>query len=167
MKSKTKKEKQSTNLVLCSEGQVAEIEIAYQPACGNLNKPRIGSPEDSAKYLLCGYDMKTIALQEQFVVLYVNRNNKILGVYRASSGGMTSAIVDLRIVLSVALKIAATAFIMSHNHPSGNLQPSINDIELTKKAKEAARFMNLTLIDHIIFDSVGVEYLSFAEEGLL
>jgi len=167
MKSTTNKTKKSQNLVQCSDGQVAEIEVVYQPACGNRNKPRVGAPEDSVKYLLTGYDKNTIALQEQFVVLYLNRNNKVLGVYRASSGGMTSAIVDLRIVLSVALKIAATAFIMSHNHPSGSLQPSVNDMELTKKAKEAAKFMNLTLIDHIIFDSVGVEYLSFAEEGLL
>lgn len=104
-------------------------------------------------------------MQEQFVVLYLNRANKVIGGYKVSLGGISSTTVDVRIVLSVALKILATGIILAHNHPSGNTKPSISDQELTKRIKEACDFMDISLLDHLIITNEA--YLSFADEGIL
>jgi DNA repair protein RadC len=82
---------------------------------------------------------------------------------KVSSGGLTGTIVDVRIVLGTALKAAATSIILAHNHPSGNLHPSQEDFNLTKRIKEAAKFMDITVIDHLILTDEN--YYSFADEG--
>jgi DNA repair protein RadC len=79
---------------------------------------------------------KTISLQERFVAMYLNRSNRVIGVYSLSVGGITGTVVDIRLLLSVALKIAATGMIMCHNHPSGNMQPSAADKTLPKRLKK-------------------------------
>lgn len=147
--------------------KVAEISVIYKNKQKHSERPRISSSEDALVYLLEGYDRNTISLQEQFVVLYLNRSNAVLGVYRNAIGGLTGTIADIRIILSVALKIAATGIIISHNHPSGNLQPSKADENLTAKLKDSAQVMDITLLDHFILDETGGDYFSFAEEGLL
>jgi len=146
---------------------VTEISVAYINKQKASERPKIKSSGDALIYLLDGFEMHTIGLQEQFVVLYVNRSNTVLGVYRNSIGGITGTIADIRIILSVALKIAATGFIVSHNHPSGNLKPSRADEELTFKLKQSAAFMDIKLLDHIIVDASGRQFYSFADEGLL
>ena len=79
---------------------------------------------------------ETISLQERFVAMYLNRSNRVIGVYPLSVGGITGTVVDIRLLLSVALKIAATGMIMCHNHPSGNMQPSAADKTLPKRLKK-------------------------------
>jgi DNA repair protein RadC len=98
--------------------------------------------------------------------VYLNRSNRILGIYKASKGGMTGTVADPRLILSIALKTAATSFIISHNHPSGSLKPSLADEELTGRLKEAAKFMDIKLLDHLIVEPNGT-YFSFADEGLI
>jgi DNA repair protein RadC len=75
-------------------------------------------------------------------------------------------VADTRLVLGIALKVAATGIILAHNHPSGNLKPSIADEALTEKIKTAASFMDILVSDHLILSANG-EYYSFADEGLL
>ena len=146
---------------------VTEISVAYKNKQKASERPHIISSRDALIFLLDGYDKQTIGLQEQMVVMYLNRSNTVLGVYRNSMGGITGTIADIRIILSVALKIAATGFIISHNHPSGNLIPSKADEELTLKLKQAAAYMDIKLLDHIIVDPRGREFYSFADEGLI
>ncbi len=98
--------------------------------------------------------------------MYLNRSNRVIGVYSLSVGGITGTVVDIRLLLSVALKIAATGMIMCHNHPSGNMQPSAADEDITKKVKKACEFMDLKLLDQLIIAPEG-KYLSFNEDGLL
>ncbi|MBX9780519.1 MAG: JAB domain-containing protein [Chitinophagaceae bacterium] len=112
------------------------------------------------------FPKETIALQERFVVMYLNRNNRILGIYPMSVGGITSALVDIRLILSVALKVVATSIAIAHNHPSGELNPSEADREITDKIKEACKLMDIRLIDHLILSPTG-EYLSFENEGFI
>jgi DNA repair protein RadC len=83
-----------------------------------------------------------------------------------SKGGITGTVADPRLVLSVALKTAATGIILAHNHPSGNLQPSSADIEITKKIDSACMFLDIKLIDHIIISPNG-QFYSFIDEGIL
>ena len=145
--------------------RVSEIEVSYRPAIGR--KPIIQSALDAAIELRPSFDEKTIALQEQFVVMYLNTRNRVLGIYPLSYGGITGTIAEVRLILSVALKVAATGIILSHNHPSGNLSPSSADKDITKKIGEACKFMDFKLLDHLILSPEEGEYFSFADEGLL
>jgi DNA repair protein RadC len=108
----------------------------------------------------------TIALQEKFVVMYLNRSNKVLGVYPLSTGGITRTMVDTRLILSVALKVATTGIILAHNHPSGNLQPSSADRDLTGTIKDACKYFDISVFDHHII-TLDSKYYSIGDEGEL
>lgn len=101
---------------------------------------------------------------EEFKVVFLNRANRVIGVYDASSGGITGTVADPRLILAAAIKSLAVSIILSHNHPSGNLKPSKADEDLTTKIKEAAKYHDIRVIDHMIITSEG--YYSFADEGL-
>ena len=107
-----------------------------------------------------------LGVREEFVVLYLNRSNQVLGSYCGFKGGITGVVVDLRLIFSVALKCLAVSIVLAHNHPSGNLTPSLEDIALTKKVKDGGEFLDIHLLDHIIINSRG-EYLSFADKEML
>ena len=106
-----------------------------------------------------------IELVEEFKVLFLNRANRIIGVLDASSGGITGTVADPRIILAAAVKCCAVNIILSHNHPSGSIKPSRADEELTVKIKEAAKWLDINVLDHIIITNEA--YYSFADEGLL
>jgi len=102
---------------------------------------------------------------EEFWVLYLNRSNKIVAKTQLSKGGMTSTIVDVRIILKQALEHSATAILLAHNHPSGMLKPSVSDKQLTQKLKLASESLDIKVLDHIIVTEKS--YFSFADESLL
>jgi DNA repair protein RadC len=102
---------------------------------------------------------------EVFVVVFLNRAHKINHVEIISEGGITGTVADPRIILKKALEENAVSLILCHNHPSGNLRPSKADEELTFKIKEAARFLDIRVIDHLIVSEEG--YFSFADEGMI
>jgi DNA repair protein RadC len=102
---------------------------------------------------------------EEFWVLFLNRQNKILDKVMLSKGGMTGTVIDVRLVLRQALEKRATSLIFCHNHPSGNLEPSDADRKITQQLKEAAVVMEIPLLDHLIITQAG--YYSFADEGIL
>ncbi len=102
---------------------------------------------------------------EEFKVLLLNRANRVTGVYEASAGGITGTVADPRLILAVAIKSVSVSIILAHNHPSGNLKPSRADEELTAKIKEAGKYHEIKVLDHIIISSES--YYSFADEGLL
>jgi DNA repair protein RadC len=142
---------------------VAEIQLTYRPTC-RLG-PVISSSHEAYEELLKWFPEETISLQERFVALYLNRANRVLGAYLASSGGITGTIADPRLIMTVALKSAAVSIILSHNHPSGNLKASAADIQLTKKIQEAGQLLDIQVVDHLILSYDG--YYSFADEGNL
>ena len=84
---------------------------------------------------------------------------------KLSTGGITSSIVDMRLLMSAALNCLATRMIVCHNHPSGQMKPSSEDLSIIKKIKEACKIMNIELLDHLIISEN--EYYSFADEGLI
>ena len=101
---------------------------------------------------------------EEFWVLFLNNSNKILSKTQLSKGGMTGTMVDVRIVFKLAFEQNATAIILVHNHPSGKLQASDADIQITKKIKTAGQQLDISVLDHIIVTETG--YYSFADEGI-
>jgi DNA repair protein RadC len=142
---------------------IAEIELSYKPSIAN--KPIIASSYDAYLVLKEFYPKETIHLQEYFIVAYLNRFNRVLGVLVLSKGGITGTLADIRLVFGKALKAAASGLVISHNHPSGNLKLSDRDKEVTKKIRDAGDILDIKLMDHIIVGHEG-QYLSFSDEGL-
>ena len=145
--------------------KVAEVELVYKTKVKASERPQIKCSYDSFSILKEIWDVNKINMLEQFKVLLLNRANKVIGVYQASSGGITATIADSRLILATAIKSLAVSIILSHNHPSGNLNPSTADQDLTSKIKTACQYHDIKVLDHVIVTSEG--YYSFADEGLL
>lgn len=131
-------------------------------AAASLEKPLITHSGAVARFLQARF---ADLAQEVFAVLFLNQANRIIHFETVSSGGLTGTVADPRVILKKALDEQAVSIILCHNHPSGSLHPSQADRELTHKIREAARFFDIKLLDHIIVSTEG--YLSFADEGLL
>jgi len=127
-----------------------------------LDRPKITSSTDAAIILQQQIgDLPT----EEFWVMFLNQGNKIIKTEQISRGGITQTAVDIRIIFKRGIELMATAMIISHNHPSGNLNPSESDRQLTKKIMEAAKYLDIQVLDHIIVSQK--DYFSFADEGLI
>jgi DNA repair protein RadC len=102
---------------------------------------------------------------EEFWLLLLNRNNIVLGRKRVSIGGVAGTVVDPKIIFKIALENLASSIILCHNHPSGNLSPSIQDIEITKKIFDGGKLLDIHVSDHLIIGQKS--FFSFADQGLL
>lgn len=131
-------------------------------AATSLQKTIITVSGDIARFLQAKLKDQS---REVFAILFLNRANKINHFEIVSEGGITGTVADPRIILKKALEENAVSIILCHNHPSGSLKPSGEDISLTQKIKEAARFLDIRVLDHIIVSEEG--YYSFAEDGIL
>ena len=144
---------------------VAEIRVSYRPKAGWETQPTIRTSADAYLVLREFFDNRTIGLTESSWVLYLGNNNQVKGAYHLSSGGLNGTVADIRLILGTGLKVMATGIILSHNHPSGNLKPSAEDQELTKKVSRAAELLDMKLLDHLIISPLKDQYFSFAEQG--
>ncbi len=102
---------------------------------------------------------------EEFWAIFLNQSNRVLHFTQLTQGGINQSIVDIRILFKTALDHYATALIIAHNHPSGNLKPSKEDLEITRKIKEAGNMLNIKLLDHLIITQNS--YVSLSDDGLL
>jgi len=141
----------------------AALELGRRRQAGSfLGKTVVKDSRDIAAYLqILLKDYK----KEVFAVVFLNRANKINHFEIVSEGGITGTVADPRIILKKALEENAVSLILCHNHPSGNLKPSRADEDLTFKIREAARYFDIKIIDHVIVSEEG--YFSFADEGIL
>ncbi|PZP51497.1 MAG: DNA repair protein [Pseudopedobacter saltans] len=145
---------------------VQEVSISYKNTIPSSQRPLVCGSLQVADLLRHLWNSDEMEVRESFKLLLLNNANRVLGIYHASEGGTTGTIVDVRLLLTVALKANACKFIVAvHNHPSANLKPSSADIRLTTKLKDAAALLDITLLDHIILSTES--YYSFADEGLL
>ena len=141
----------------------ARITVSFKP--GLMKDKSINMLEDAYEIVIGVWDKELINLQEQLVAFYLNRVNKLIGHRLIRSGTMTSCLIDVKLLVSLALHTMATSVIIAHNHPSGTLKPSNQDIELTKKIKQILALIDVQLLDHLIISETGK--LSLFEEGLL
>lgn len=102
---------------------------------------------------------------EEFWILLLNRANRLIKAECISKGGVSGTVVDVRLILKPALESLASGIILCHNHPSGQVNPSQEDVILTKKIKDSAKLMGISLLDHLVIGDSG--YFSFMDEGLL
>ncbi len=141
----------------------AALEIGRRrETAGIFEKTTVRTSGDIARFLKAA--LKDHA-HEVFVAVYLNKSNKILCHKVISNGGLSGTVADPRIIFKTALEEGATGIVLCHNHPSGNLKPSMADEILTQKIKQGAALMDIKVMDHIIVSNEG--YYSFADEGLL
>lgn len=126
------------------------------------SKPKITCSEDS--YAILSASMEDLHT-EVFKVILLNRNNRVIKISTISEGGVAGTVVDPKVIFKDAIDNLASAIILSHNHPSGNLKPSQADINITKKLVEAGSFLEIRVLDHVIISELG--YYSFADEGMM
>lgn len=144
---------------------VAEVELVYKTKVKPSSRPQITASLDAYRILMNSWDQNLIELREQFKILLLNRANKVLGIYQASSGGVSSTIADVKLIILAALKSNAAKIILTHNHPAGSLKPSTEDINLTRKITNAGKLLDIQVLDHLIVTTEG--YYSFQDQGML
>jgi len=141
----------------------AALELGRRRQLSDLReRPRITSSRDAFNTVA---PLITDLYHEEFWLLLLNRKNEVFARERVSTGGMAGTVVDIKLVFKAALDARAAAVIAIHNHPSGNLQPSHEDMQLTKRLCQAGQLLDLPLLDHLIVSERG--YYSFADEGTL
>lgn len=142
---------------------VNEIKLSYSRK-GNCERS-ISTSMDAVEVFRAHFDAEEMDYRESFFALYLNQANKVLGIKKISESGISSTLVDVRIVMQAALLCNASGIIVAHNHPSGNLTPSSADIQMTTQIKEAAKVLGFSLLDHVILTSDS--HFSFANNGMM
>jgi DNA repair protein RadC len=120
---------------------------------------------DAAQFFRTIFNADTIQWTEESAMITLNRANEVISVDKLSSGGTAGVIVDAKVVFTIALKLTGHSIILAHNHPSGNLKPSEQDIEITRKLRSGGDILDIRVLDHIILSDTG--YLSMADEGYI
>lgn len=143
--------------------EVAEIKVSYTTNIAD--KIKLTNCIETYQFILSQWDMDIIEFQEECKIILVNRSNFVLGVYELSKGGISGTVVDIRIILSVALKCNASGIILVHNHPSGNMSASEADKKITRRLHNACELLEIVLIDHFII--CRNNFLSFKQDGLI
>jgi len=144
--------------------KVSEVELKYRTKFNPKDRPRIKTSRNCYDIFLQMWS-DNIEFVEEFNLLLLNRSNYVLGFYNVSKGGVHGTVVDVKLIYTAALLANASAIIVAHNHPSGELKPSQADINLTQKLKAAGKFLDISFLDHLIVSAYG--YYSFADEGKL
>ena len=143
--------------------KVSEVHLTYRNKQKASERPKVSSSLEAYSILKESWSDQ-IALCEEFNVLLLDRSNKVMAFCQLFKGGISATVVDLKIVFATALKARASSMIIAHNHPSGNLKPSTQDVSLTRKFKQAAELLEIKLLDHLIL-SPDDNYYSFADNG--
>jgi DNA repair protein RadC len=110
----------------------------------------ITSSDDVANVCRSIFSADTISWTEEMLVICLNRANVVIGYHKVSSGGFAGTVCDPKVIMTIALQTAASSIILTHNHPSGNLKPSEQDVKVTRKIHDACALLDLKLLDHVI-----------------
>lgn len=144
---------------------VSEIELVYHNKLKPEDRIKINSPEIAYNILLTAWDSNKIELVEQFYVMMLAKDNACLGISNVATGGLSTCLVDPKIVFGTALKARASGIVLAHNHPSGNVLPSRADKQITEKLVEGGKLLDIAILDHVII--APHDYYSFASHGLM
>ncbi|GAB2696758.1 DNA repair protein RadC [Hymenobacter frigidus] len=157
---------------LCRHPGIGEAKAIAVVAALELGRRRKEVDAASRTTITCSRDIYNLIRpnlmdlpHEEFWVILLNRANVVMRKTAISRGGVAGTVADPKMIFKEALEQLASSIILVHNHPSGNRSPSAADIQLTKKLKEAGNFLDLPILDHLIYSDQG--YYSFADEGML
>jgi len=142
---------------------VASMELGRRRKLSEITKKmKISSSKDS--FELFGSILEDLPYEE-FWIAFLNRANKVISKTKLSQGGIAGTVIDVKLIMKSAIDKLASGLILCHNHPSGNLQPSNEDIKITKQLTDAAKLFDIKLVDHLII--ANNKYFSFVDEGLI
>jgi DNA repair protein RadC len=143
---------------------IPEITVFYKDRVKTSERAVVKASEDAAKILSVAFE-DCMEHHEEAYVLFLNKAHRVLGISCISKGGINGTVIDIRIILQTALKVSASFLMISHNHPSGSLIPSSEDMAVTRSLQKGCQAVGIQMYDHIVMTSEG--YMSFADEGLL
>lgn len=143
---------------------IANLELRAKKTPTNFEKVKIVSSKDAFKVISQFY-FDDIDIFESFFILCLNRNNQTIAYAKISQGGVSGTVVDIKLIAKYAIDCLASSVILAHNHPSGNLKPSPEDIKITERAREALKILDIQVLDHVILTSDG--YYSFGDESII
>ena len=141
---------------------ISEFKLKKVPT--EFEKAIIRTSKNSADYIR-KFFFEDIGIFESFFTLLLSRSNTTIGYSKISQGGIAGTVVDVKLIAKYAIDALASSVILCHNHPSGNLQPSKQDIDLTKKVISGLKLLDIQVLDHVILTET--EHYSFADSGLL
>jgi DNA repair protein RadC len=141
---------------------VGEVELSYIRK--TKNKCKINKTQDSADFFRKIWS-EQIEFREEALLLLLNRSNNVLGWYKISSGGQAGTVVDPKLIFQAALLGHAAGIIVCHNHPSGNPEPSQEDMMMARKLKDAGKLLDINVLDFMIITESC--HTSFADRGLI
>ena len=130
--------------------KAAEVKLTYETRVKASERYQIKCVEDTAELFFKVWDRSTIEHIEEVKMIMLNRANRVLGVAHLTKGGLNGSIIDTRVILQYSIKANASAVILAHNHPSGNLGASDADIRITSNVREALKLVEIQLLDHLI-----------------
>lgn len=143
--------------------ELREIEVSYKKDAKVVEGDKINNSDQVAE-LLRDYYGSEITFVEKFFAVFLNRQNQPLGIKMISQGGFSETVVDPKVIFSIALKVNASAIIISHNHPSGSLKPSFADNKMTDQIKKAGQLLEIDVLDHLIITENS--HFSYADNGM-
>ena len=135
--------------------KVAEVELIYTPNQQELIRPVVNTPEIAYSLFLNNWRRGTLELQESFYAMFLNNAKHVLGLAEISKGGSAATIVEPSLIFAYAIKATAKSIILAHNHPSGNLNASSADINLTKQLRNGGKLLGISVDDHLIVTRQG------------
>ena len=142
-----------------------QFSLSYRNPVKQSELRQITTSKDCEEILRIVFDSSTFLWREEMLLLCLNRANKVIGYYRVSVGGVSGTVCDPKVIFTIALNSGASAIVLAHNHPSGNLDPSPADKALTKRIKDLGSLLEVQLIEHMILTHES--YYSFADNGTL
>jgi DNA repair protein RadC len=140
-------------------------EIKLRKKNGQLISTKITSAKAAERFFREIFDAEQLDVREQAMAVFLDASNQTIGYFLVSVGGITATIIDQRLLFRAAIECGATSFLLAHNHPSGSLEPSDNDIELTKKLVSGGKILGIKFLDHLILTTN--RYTSLNDEGLI
>lgn len=153
------------NFPILTEEKVSEISVSYSSFIPFEKRLNVNHSQISEKAFRQVWKQEEIELRESFKIMILNSQKQLLGIVTLSEGGANKVVIDIRLLFAIALKANASAIILAHNHPSGILKPSLNDIHLTKKIIQVAKIFDMQVCDHLILTAEN--YFSFRDNGIL
>lgn len=147
------------------QNNIPEFKISLSHKVKPSERIIVKTSEEAAAVCRQVFDADTIEWVESFIVIALNKANKVIGFYKVSQGGVSGTIADPRVIMQFSLLSNASCLLLCHNHPSGSLKPSAQDQALTQKVKQAAMLFDTIILDHIILTDNG--FFSMADEGIL
>lgn len=145
---------------------LAEFKVSLKKKGSKLiDRTKVTESEDAATVCRKIFDSDTIEYNEEVVLILLNRANEFIGFSKIGMGGTSGAVIDPKMVFTIALQANAHGIILAHNHPSGNKKPSKADRQITERLRSGAELLDLRLLDHLIISGTSDDYYSFADMG--